>query len=46
MNFRGLGVTVLEVLHRGKEYMAINQKCIDDLRSLLSVPDNFERLLT
>lgn len=41
----GNGIGVAELSHRSKEYMAIHQGCISQLRSLLQIPDTHEILL-
>jgi len=40
----GVGMSVLEVSHRGKAYTEINQAANDSLRQLLNVPDNYKIL--
>ncbi len=38
------GTSVMEVSHRGKPFMAVAEKAEADLRTLLSVPDNYKVL--
>ena len=44
LDYQGCGVSVMEMSHRGKEFMAIAEKARQDLRQLLSVPDNYQVL--
>ena len=40
-NWRGSGMSVMEMSHRGKEFLSIIQKAESDLRSLLSIPSDY-----
>ena len=44
IDFGGLGVSVMELSHRGKEYMAVAAEAEKDLRDLMQVPDNYKVL--
>lgn len=44
IDFAGLGVSVMELSHRGKEYMALAAEAEKDLRDLLNVPENYKVL--
>lgn len=44
INYDGLGVSVMELSHRGKEYMALAAEAEKDLRDLMQVPDNYKVL--
>ena len=44
IDFAGLGVSVMELSHRGKEYMVLAAEAEQDLRDLLNVPDNYKVL--
>jgi phosphoserine aminotransferase len=44
LDWRGCGMSVMEMSHRGKEFLAIAEKAEADLRELLDVPDNFKVL--
>ncbi|RMZ55517.1 hypothetical protein APUTEX25_000100, partial [Auxenochlorella protothecoides] len=44
LNWQGSGMSVMEMSHRGKEFIAITDKAEADLRSLLSIPDNYKVL--
>ncbi len=43
-NWDNLGVSVMEVSHRGKAFMALAEQSDKDLRSLYNVPDNYSIL--
>ncbi|HET6822156.1 MAG TPA: 3-phosphoserine/phosphohydroxythreonine transaminase [Anaerolineales bacterium] len=42
LDFRGTGMSVMEISHRSKEFEAIIQTAEADLRELLSIPDNYK----
>ena len=44
LDWQGRGVSVMEVSHRSKEYMAITDKAEAKLRSLMDIPDNYKVL--
>jgi phosphoserine aminotransferase len=44
LDWHGSGVSVMEMSHRGKEFIAIAQKAEADLRELLSIPANYKIL--
>jgi len=41
MDFRGSGMSVMEMSHRGKVFMEVAEKAEKDLRELLAVPDDY-----
>ncbi|GAB2282474.1 hypothetical protein Dimus_017017 [Dionaea muscipula] len=41
LNWRGSGMSVMEMSHRGKEFTAIIVKAEADLRALLSIPEDY-----
>ncbi|MEZ2721508.1 3-phosphoserine/phosphohydroxythreonine transaminase [Paenalcaligenes hominis] len=41
LDWHGSGMSVMEMSHRGKEFMQIRDEAEQDLRDLLQVPDNF-----
>ncbi len=43
-DWHGSGLSVMEMSHRGKHFLQIINEASDDLRALLSVPDDFEIL--
>ncbi|NMH61079.1 3-phosphoserine/phosphohydroxythreonine transaminase [Alteromonas ponticola] len=46
VNWQGSGSSVMEVSHRGEEFMAIAAQAEADLRQLMHVPDNYHVLFT
>ncbi|XP_071686358.1 phosphoserine aminotransferase 2, chloroplastic-like [Rutidosis leptorrhynchoides] len=40
-NWRGAGMSVMEMSHRGKEFLSIIQKAESDLRKLLTISDDY-----
>ncbi|PRW58734.1 phosphoserine aminotransferase [Chlorella sorokiniana] len=44
LNWRGSGMSVMEMSHRGKEFQSIIDAAEADLRALLSIPDNYHVL--
>lgn len=45
LNWQGLGSSVMEISHRSKEFMAVYEEVLQDLRTLMNIPDNYEILL-
>jgi phosphoserine aminotransferase len=44
LDWHGSGMSVMEMSHRGKEFMSIASQAEADLRELLAVPDNYKVL--
>ncbi len=44
LDWHGCGVSVMEMSHRGKEYMGIHAQAEADLRELLAIPANYKVL--
>lgn len=44
VDYRGAGLSVMEMSHRSKEYMAIIETAEKNLRKLMNVPDNYKVL--
>lgn len=44
LDWQGRGLSVMEVSHRSKEYMAITDKAEANLRTLMEIPDNYKVL--
>lgn len=44
LDWQDRGVSVMEVSHRSKEYIAITEKAESKLRSLMDIPDNYKVL--
>ena len=44
LDWHGSGMSVMEMSHRGKEFISIAEKAEADFRALLSIPSNYEVL--
>jgi phosphoserine aminotransferase len=44
LDWQGSGMSVMEMSHRGKEFMSIAAKAESDLRQLMAIPDNYKVL--
>lgn len=44
VNFRGAGMSIMEMSHRGKVYEEVHNEAIARLRKLYSIPENYEVL--
>ncbi|MDJ0739765.1 MAG: 3-phosphoserine/phosphohydroxythreonine transaminase [Gammaproteobacteria bacterium] len=44
LDWHGSGMSVMEMSHRGKEFMSIAEQAEADLRSLMVIPDNYKVL--
>jgi phosphoserine aminotransferase len=44
LDWHGSGMSVMEMSHRGKEFISIAEKAQADLRTLLAIPDNYKVL--
>ena len=44
LDWQGCGHSVMEMSHRGKQYMSIHAKAEADLRELMAIPDNYKVL--
>jgi len=44
LDWHGSGMSVMEMSHRGKEFISIADKAEADLRSLLAIPENYKVL--
>ncbi len=44
LDWQGTGMSVMEMSHRGKEFMSIAEQAEADLRELLSIPENYKVL--
>ena len=45
-DWNGTGMSVMEISHRGKDFMAVAQKAEQDFRELLAIPDDYSVLFT
>ena len=46
INFDGMDLSILEISHRSKEFMAVAEETESLVRKNLSVPDNYKVLVT
>jgi phosphoserine aminotransferase len=44
-DYKGCGMSIMEMSHRGKEYDAVHTEALDNLRKLMGVPDDYAVLL-
>ncbi len=44
LDWQGSGVSVMELSHRGAEFMAFSEVLHNDLRALMAIPDNYKIL--
>jgi phosphoserine aminotransferase len=44
VDWRGSGMSVMEMSHRGREFMSIAERAEADLRDLMKIPDNYKVL--
>jgi phosphoserine aminotransferase len=44
LDWRGSGMSVMEMSHRGPEFISIYEECVGLLRELLAVPENYKVL--
>jgi len=44
LDWHGAGMSVMEMSHRGKEFMGIAEQAETDLRELMAIPDNYKVL--
>ena len=44
LNYKGTGMSVMEMSHRSKAYQAIIDQAEQDLRDLMNIPDNYKVL--
>ena len=42
LDWQDLGVSVMEISHRSKEFLALTAKCEASLRRLMNISDEFE----
>ncbi len=45
VDYKGCGMSIMEVSHRGKEYDAVHQEAISNLTKLMNLPDDYAVLL-
>ena len=45
LSYQGKGLSVMEMNHRSKDFVAIAEQAEQDLRDLMNIPDNYKRYL-
>jgi len=45
VDYKGAGFSIMEASHRGKEYDAVHNQAIENMKSLMCIPDDYEVLL-
>ena len=45
VDYKGCGMSIMEVSHRGKEYDAVHAEALSNLRALLALPEDYAVLL-
>ncbi|MFK7957691.1 MAG: 3-phosphoserine/phosphohydroxythreonine transaminase [Lysobacterales bacterium] len=43
-DWQGTGMSVMEMSHRGKEFLSIYEQTVTDLRNLMTIPENYKVL--
>jgi len=44
LDYQGSGMSIMEMSHRGKEYSAIHEECIANIKELLNIPEGYSVL--
>ena len=44
LDYKGTGMSIMEMSHRGKEYTAVHEEAIANIKMLLKLPDNYSVL--
>lgn len=44
LDYKGTGMSIMEMSHRGKEYTAVHEEAIANLKTLLKLPENYSVL--
>ncbi len=44
LDYQGTGMSIMEMSHRGKEYTAVHEETIANIKTLLKLPDNYSVL--
>ncbi|MCC7299614.1 MAG: aminotransferase class V-fold PLP-dependent enzyme, partial [Verrucomicrobia bacterium] len=44
LDYKGTGMSIMEMSHRGKEYTAVHEEAIANIKTLLNVPENYSVL--
>ena len=43
-NWHGAGASIMEMSHRGKEFVSVHEEAVKNIRELLGAPDNYKIL--
>ena len=41
LDYKGTGMSVMEMSHRGKVFTTLAEKCRSDIKTMLAIPNNF-----
>ncbi|MEN8255733.1 MAG: 3-phosphoserine/phosphohydroxythreonine transaminase [Verrucomicrobiota bacterium] len=44
LDYQGTGMSIMEMSHRGKEYSAVHEECIANIKELLNIPEGYSVL--
>jgi len=44
LDYNGTGMSIMEMSHRGKDYSAVHEECIANLKELLNIPEGYSVL--
>ena len=44
VDYQGTGMSLMEMSHRGKEYSAVHEECIANIKELLNIPEGYSVL--
>ncbi len=44
VDYQGTGMSIMEMSHRGKEYSAVHDECIANIKELLNIPEGYSVL--
>ncbi|HEY5653168.1 MAG TPA: 3-phosphoserine/phosphohydroxythreonine transaminase [Pontiella sp.] len=44
VDYKGTGMSIMEMSHRGKEYSAVHDECIANIKELLNIPEGYSVL--
>ena len=44
VDYQGTGMSIMEMSHRGKEYSAVHDECIANIKQLLNIPEGYSVL--
>ncbi len=44
VDYKGTGMSIMEMSHRGKEYSAVHDECVANIKELLNIPEGYSVL--